>query len=161
MKKGLGNLLVVLIVIAAIVGTCYFVYRVLNSKPEKPAVEVMKELETQTGEFKLYSVESTYTESENINLIMHGNYVENEMKAAEGDFFTMNTGVSIHEFTVKEVTADHITLAIEGLAPEKVDGTFSLLDTYDTITIKKNTGVRLFEQATDVTGDTGIYLYYV
>ena len=161
MKKGLGNLLIVIIIVAAIAGTSFLVYKMVTKKAEKPAVEVMKELENQTGEFKLYSVESTYTESENINLIMHGNYVENEMKAAEGDFFTMNTGVSIHEFTVKEVTADHITLAIEGLAPEKVDGTFSLLDTYDTITIKKNTGVRLFEQATDVTGDTGIYLYYV
>ena len=161
MKKGLGNLLIVIIIVAAIAGTSFLVYKMVTKKAEKPAVEVMKELEDQTGEFKLYSVESTYTESKNINLIMHGNYIENEMKVAEGEYFTLNTGVTIHEFTVKEVTDDHITLKSEGLAPERVDGTFSLTDTYDTITIKKNTGLRLFEQATDVTGDTGIYLYYV
>lgn len=56
------------------------------------------------------------------------------------------------------LTDDYITIYIDGLAPSKETGGFSLIDKYDKITIKKNTGVSLNVQATDL-HDGAVYFF--
>ena len=55
---------------------------------------------------------------------------------------------------------DYITISIDGLAPTKEIGGFSLIDKYDKVTIKKNTGICLNVQATDLTNGS-VYFFYV
>ena len=54
----------------------------------------------------------------------------------------------------------YITISINGLAPTKESGGFSLIDKYDKVTIKKNTGICLNVQATDLANGS-VYFFYV
>lgn len=65
-----------------------------------------------------------------------------------------------HKIKIVKITNDYVTISLDDLAPTKKDGTFSLTKKYKNVVIKKNTGLQLNIQATDLYKGY-IYFFYV
>ena len=85
--------------------------------------------------------------------------IREEYKVKEGSTLKINK-FGTHNIKIKKVTKDKITISLEGLAPSKKDGTFSLTDKYENVVIDKEKVLQLNVQATDLYQGY-IYFFYV
>lgn len=85
--------------------------------------------------------------------------IREEHKVKEGSTLKINK-FGTHNIKITKVTKDKITISLEGLAPSKKDGTFSLTDKYENVVINKEQGLQLNVQATDLYQGY-IYFFYV
>lgn len=113
-------------------------------------------------EFKVYELPNIKMLSPESNLIFLDDIDGTgkvELKVKEGFEYSFNKAGE-HTIKVLELTYDYIMISVEGLAPTKNTGGFSLIEKYDKIKIEKNTGVCLNIQATDLY-DGSVYFFYV
>lgn len=160
MNKKIAIIIVTIIVIILII---FWIAKIFNSN-EKELPKVYNKLETVESdtEFAAYSLNNINISNSNANLIFLNNINgkdQEELIVNEGSTYSFNKH-GTHTIEVLELTDDYITISINGLAPRKKTGGFSLIDNYDKITIKRNTGICLNVQATDLL-DGAVYFFYV
>lgn len=112
--------------------------------------------------FRTYSLSNINISNPNANLIFIDDIDgtgQEELNVNLGSTFSFEKEGE-HTIKVLELNDDYITISIKGLAPTKESGGFSLNDKYDKVTIKKNTGICLNVQATDLINGS-VYFFYV
>ncbi len=152
-KKNVIIIIVIIIVVAlAILG----VIKLFSSKTKDSESDI-----------KVYPLSDINISDSSANLIFAKNIdstnQQEELHVSEGFEYIFNSAGSQHSVKVVELTDDYITLSLnskEGLAPTMNSGGFGLIDRYDELTIKKNTGIHLNVQVTD-NFDGGVYFFYV
>lgn len=116
----------------------------------------------EDNEFRVYSLDKSKIKDTKANLIfmkdIDGSGQE-ERVVKKGDKYSFKIHGNDYEVEILKITDEYMTISIEGLAPTKQNGSFSLIKDYDKITIKRNTGVSLNAQATDLI-DGEVYIYY-
>lgn len=122
-----------------------------------------KEVESiEDNDFRVYSLDKSKIKDTKANLIfmkdIDGSGQE-ERIVKKGDKYSFKIHGNDYEVEILKITDEYMTISIEGLAPTKQNGSFSLIKDYDKITIKRNTGVSLNAQATDLI-DGEVYIYY-
>ena len=120
-----------------------------------------KKIGSKNG-FLIYSTDYVeYNEKKNNVVIWYGKdgTVKTEHKVKKGSKKNINK-FGFHDVKVEDITDNSITISMEGLAPTKKNGTFDMLKKYTSVTINKNTGIRLNVQATDLY-DGYVYFFYV
>ena len=124
----------------------------------KPTIETI----TSDNGFKAYSISNINVTNPNANLIFLDNIDgagQEELNVSLGSTYSFEK-YGKNTIKVLELNDDYITISIDGLAPTKETGGFSLIDKYDKVTIKKNTGICLNVQATDLINGS-VYFFYV
>lgn len=113
-------------------------------------------------EFEIYSLNNITINDSNANLIFLddlNSLEQKELSVKVGDAYTFNK-YGDHTIKVLELTNEFIIISIEGLAPTKKTGGFSLNEEYNKVKILKNTGICLNVQGTDFY-DGDVYLFYI
>ena len=157
-KKRVIIVITIIVILLIILG----IIKIFN-KNEKKNDETNK-IETVISDngFEAYSISNIHITNSNANLIFLDDIDgkgQDELIVREGDIYTFNK-YGERKIQVLELTDDYITISIDGLAPTKESGGHSLIDKYDKVTIKKNTGICLNVQATDLLNGS-VYLFYV
>ena len=152
--------ILILIFIAIIIIAINKLYNKKDSKEStpKPTIETI----TSDNGFKTYSLNNINITNPNANLIFLDNLDgtgQNELSVSIGSTYSFEK-YGDHTIKVLELNNDYITISINGLAPTKESGGFSLIEHYNTVTIKKNTGICLNVQATDLSNGS-VYFFYV
>ena len=150
-KKIIISFVIIIIIILLFLG----MYKVITNKPNNDG--------NLDSEFETYSlttdIKTLNPESNLLFLDDLDGSGQVELKAKNGFKYSFNKA-GVHTIEVLELTDDYITLGIEGLAPTKKSGGFSLTEKYDKVTIEKNTGICLNVQATDLY-DGAVYFFYI
>lgn len=155
--------IVVIITLILIVIIVFGINEIFNKKGQKettskPAIETI----TSDNGFKSYSLSNINITNSNANLIFLDDIDvtgQEELNVSLGSTYSFKK-YGNHTIKVLELNDDYITISIDGLAPTKEKGGFSLIDKYDKVTIKKNTGICLNVQATDLANGS-VYFFYV
>ena len=112
--------------------------------------------------FQIFSTDYVKVDNKNTNIVIwYGKKgdIKTEHSVKKDSVVTINK-FGFHDVKVKKITDNNITISMSGLAPTKKNGTFSMTDKYDNITIDKNTGIKLNIQATDLY-EGFVYLFYI
>lgn len=157
-KKYIIIPIIIIVIILIIVG----MIKIFNS--DKEIEEKITKVETveSDNEFKAYSLNNVNISNPSANLIFLDDVDgtgQDELNVKIGDVYSFNK-YGEHSIEVLELTDEYMTISINGLAPTKKTGGFSLIDHYDEVTIKRNTGICLNVQATDLP-DGSVYFFFV
>lgn len=117
---------------------------------------------SSNNKYTLYELKNMKKEKKKNNVVI---WFEETGKIREEYNVKKGTVISISKFGVHNIKITNInnksfTISVDDLAPTKKDGSFSLTAKYNSIVIKKNTGLQLNVQATDLYQGY-IYLFYV
>ena len=116
----------------------------------------------ENNEFKVYSLDKSKIKDAKTNFIFMEDIDgsgQKEKRVEKGDKYSFKIFGTEYTIEILKITNQYMTISIKGLAPTKRDGTFSLIKDYDKITIKRNTGVELNAQATDLI-DGEVLIFY-
>lgn len=154
--------------------TIFSVYKILNigevpDPTEKTENEVKRptvKTEKSDNGFTAYSLSNIDITDPSANLIFLKNFDgtdKEELHVNVGSlYYFKNISNESKKIEVLELTDDYMTISIpKGFAPTKESGGFSLVDDYDKITIRKNTGICLNYQITDILYGNSHYFFYV
>ena len=155
--------IVIILALIFITMIIFGINKLFNKKEQKentskPTIETI----TSDNDFKVYSLSNINITNPNANLIFLDNINgtgQKELSVSIGSTYSFEK-YGDHTIKVLELNDDYITISINGLAPIKETGGFSLIDKYDKVTIKKNTGICLNVQATDLKNGS-VYFFYV
>lgn len=156
--------IVVIITLIFIVITILGINKIFNKEEQKEPISKPK-IETIPSDngFKAYSLNNINITNPNANLIFLDNIDgtgQKELSVSIDSTYSFEKHGENYTIKVLKLNDDYITISIEGLAPTKETGGFSLIEHYNTVTIKKNTGICLNVQATDLY-DGSVYFFYI
>ena len=158
-NKAIVVILTLIFIVIIIVG----INQLHNKKDSKEPISKPK-IETVPSDngFISYSLSNINITNSNANLIFLDDIDgtgQEELNVSLGSTYSFKK-YGNHTIKVLELNDDYITISIDGLTPTKETGGFSLIDKYDKVTIKKNTGICLNVQATDLANGS-VYFFYV
>lgn len=158
-NKAIVVILTLIFIVIIIVG----INQLHNKKDSKEPISKPK-IETVPSDngFRAYSLSNINITNPNANLIFLDDIDgkgQEELNVSVGSTYSFEK-YGKNTIKVLELNDDYITISIDGLAPTKETGGFSLIDKYDKVTIKKNTGICLNVQATDLINGS-VYFFYV
>ena len=161
MNKKLVVILLLVIIFIALVG--FIIFKMVSTPEKKSTPEKQIETVDSDNGFIAYSLSNITVSDPKANLIFIdelGEEGQQEFKTNLGYLYNFNK-YGEHTIKVLELTEDYITLSLsKGLAPTKDVGGFSMTESYDKVTIKKNTGICLNVQKEDLK-DGYIHIFYV
>ena len=147
--------IIVLVIFSILIIVSGILLTFLNGK------ESIKKLGSKNN-YLVYKLENAKKEKKSNNIIVWYNddgTIKEEFKGKNGTTLKINK-FGLHNVTIKKISNDSITISLDGLAPTKKNGTFSLTDKYEDIIVNKNEGLKLNVQATDLYKGY-IYFFYM
>ena len=152
-KKKISIILIIISIIIIIIGIICLIH---NSK-----LDTTKKIGTENG-FQVFSTDYVRVNKKKTNIVIwygKDGKVKTEHIVKKGTKLRINQ-FGFHYVTIEDITKDKVTISMEELAPTKKNGTFNMTKKYNNVVVKKNTGIQLNVQATDLYQGY-VYFFYI